>query len=102
MENKSKKWIVILGILLTISVAGLIVQRIEYKKLQLQFLVKGRVTYSMIQAVQKEGYTFKDTLKPEEMKKTLEAKEWNDDKVLYKLEKINPEDVIETKEEDKH
>ena len=102
MENKSKKWIIILGILLTISVAGLIVQRIEYKKLQFQLLVHGRDAYSKIKAVQKEGYTFKDTLKPEEMKKALEAKEWNNDNVLYRLEKINPEDVIETKEEDKH
>lgn len=102
MENKSKKWIIILGILLTMAIAGLIVQRVEYKKLQFQLLVHGRDAYSKIKAVQKEGYTFKDTLKPEEMKKALEAKEWNDDQLIYKLEKVNPGNKIETNEEDKH
>lgn len=102
MENKSKKWNVILGTLLAISLICLAVLGVKYKQLQFQLLVHSRDAYSKIKAVQKEGYTFKNNLKPEEMKKALEAKKWNNDNVLYKLEKINPEDIIETKEEDKY
>lgn len=102
MENKSKKWNVILGTLLAISLICLTVLGVKYKQLQFQFLVNGRDAYSMIQAVKKAGYTFKNNVEPKELKKALEAKEWNNDNVLYRLEKINPEDIIETKEEDKY